>query len=253
MKIRSLVVAASFSLSATVMAAPHGIQPADINRDGNACTDFFDYANGAWRKQNPIPDYMDRWSRRWQSGEVNKEHVRSILDEVSARRDWPTGSAEQLSGDFYGACMDESRVNQLGIGPVRSLLDDINAARTGADVQRLIGRLHSIGVAVGFETYADQDLHDPTQIVAHLYASGLGLPDRDYYLKPEDRFVEARAKYHEHVAKMFDARRIDAGSCRSRREVSVRTGKAPGRGDARQRRQPRSVQPGSQDQFCRAG
>ena len=129
MKFRSLVVAAFFSLSATVMAAPHGIQPADINRDGNACTDFFDYANGAWRKQNPIPDYMDRWSRRWQSGEVNKEHVRSILDEVSARRDWPAGSAEQLSGDFYGACMDESRVNQLGIAPVRSLLDDISAAR----------------------------------------------------------------------------------------------------------------------------
>ena len=203
MKFRSLVVAAFFSLSATVMAAPHGIQPADINRDGNACTDFFDYANGAWRKQNPIPDYMDRWSRRWQSGEINKEHVRNILDEVSARRDWPAGSAEQLSGDFYGACMDESRVNQLGITPVRSLLDDISAANTRTDVQRLIGRLHSIGVGVGFETYADQDLHDPTQIVAHLYASGLGLPDRDYYLKTEDRFVEARAKYHEHVARMF--------------------------------------------------
>ena len=146
---------------------------------------------------------MDRWSRRWQSGEVNKEHVRSILDEVSARRDWPAGSAEQLSGDFYGACMDESRVNQLGIGPVRTLLDEISGAQSRSDVQRLIGRLHAIGVGVGFETYADQDLHDPTQIVAHLYASGLGLPDRDYYLKPEDRFVEARAKYHEHVAKMF--------------------------------------------------
>ena len=48
---------------------------------------------------------MDRWSRRWESGELNKEHVRSILDEVSARRDWPAGSAEQLSGDFFGACM----------------------------------------------------------------------------------------------------------------------------------------------------
>ena len=69
-------------MAMTAMAAPHGIQPADINRDGNACNDFFDYANGTWRKENPIPDYMDRWSRRWQSGEVNKEHVRGILDEV---------------------------------------------------------------------------------------------------------------------------------------------------------------------------
>ena len=87
----------------TVAAERHGIIPGDINRQGDACTDFFDYANGAWRKANPIPEYMDRWSRRWQSGEVNKEHVREILDEVSARKDWPAGSAEQLSGDFYGA------------------------------------------------------------------------------------------------------------------------------------------------------
>ena len=203
MKRRGYVIAALLSLAAAASAQPHGIQTADINRNGNACTDFFDYANGTWRKENPIPDYMDRWSRRWQSGEVNKEHVRSILDEVSARRDWPAGSAEQLSGDFYGACMDESRINQLGIGPVRTLLDEISGAQSRSDVQRLIGRLHAIGVGVGFETHADQDLHDPTQIVAHLYASGLGLPDRDYYLKPEERFVEARAKYHEHLAKMF--------------------------------------------------
>ena len=93
MKSRSYVIAAIFSLATTAGAEPHGIQPADINREGNACTDFFEYANGAWRKENPIPDYMDRWSRRWQTGEVNKEHVRHILDEVSARRDWPAGSA----------------------------------------------------------------------------------------------------------------------------------------------------------------
>ena len=203
MRFRSPVAVALFSMSMTAIAAPHGIQPADINRDGNACVDFFDYANGAWRKENPIPDYMDRWSRRWQSGEVNKEHVRGILDQVSARRDWPAGSAEQLAGDFYGACMDEARINEAGIAPVRELLDEIGAIETRADVQRLIGRLHAIGVDAGFEIDADQDLHEPTRVIAHVDASGLGLPDRDYYLKPEDRFVEARAKYHEHVARMF--------------------------------------------------
>ncbi len=67
----------------------------------------------------------------------------------------------------------------------------------------LIGRLHPIGVDVGFGITADQDLHDPTQMIAHIYASGLGLPDRDYYFKPDDRFVEARAKYHEHLVQMF--------------------------------------------------
>src|SRR5688572_18858331 len=187
----------------SAMAGPHGIEPADINRDANPCVDFFDYANGAWRKANPIPDYMDRWSRRWQSGEVNKEHVRNILEQVSTRRDWPAGSAEQLSGDFYGACMDEARVNEAGIAPLRPLLDEIAAIESRTDIERLIARLHAIGVDAGFEIDVDQDLHEPSLMIAHVAASGLGLPDRDYYLKTEERFVDARAKYHEHVAKMF--------------------------------------------------
>ena len=121
------VMVGLFSLATAAAAeTPHGIQPGDINRAGNACNDFFDYANGTWRKENAIPDYMDRWSRRWQSGEINKDHVRGILEEVSARRDWPVGSAEQLSGDFYGACMDEGRVNEAGIAPVQKLLDEIS-------------------------------------------------------------------------------------------------------------------------------
>ena len=204
MKKRCCVIAGLLSLATAASAGPHGIEPGDINRDGSACNDFFDYANGTWRRENAIPDYMDRWSRRWQSGEVNKEHVRGILDEVSARRDWPVGSAEQLSGDFYGACMDEGRVNEAGIAPVQTLLDEIGAIKT-ADrrAAHLSASLHAIGVDVGFGLLADQDLHDPTQMIAHVYASGLGLPDRDYYFKPDDRFVEARAKYHEHLVQMF--------------------------------------------------
>jgi endothelin-converting enzyme/putative endopeptidase len=61
-----------------------------------------------------------------------------------------------------------------------------------------------VGVAVPFGIYAAEDLHEPSKTIAHVYASGLGMPDRDYYLKPEPRFVEARAKYLEHVAKMFE-------------------------------------------------
>ena len=86
---------------------------------------------------------------------------------------------------------------------MRALLDEIAAIKTGADVQRAISHLHAIGVDVGFGVAADQDLHDPTTVIAHVTAAGLGLPDRDYYLKTEERFVETRAKYHEHVAKMF--------------------------------------------------
>jgi putative endopeptidase len=184
--------------------AQHGIDANDIKRDGAACKDFFDYANGAWRASHAIPDYMDRWSRRWESGEINKEHVRDILAEVSKKSDWPKGGAEQLSGDFYAACTDETRIDALGIRPAQPLLDEVRAIKTQADVQRTIGHLHDVGVAVPFGLFAAQDLHDPTQVIAHLTAGGLGMPDRDYYLKAEKRFVEAREKYHVHVAKMFE-------------------------------------------------
>ncbi len=193
----------------------HGIASDDLNPNANACTDFFDFANGTWRKQNPIPDYMDRWSRRWQSGEVNKEHVRDILTEVSARQDWPQGSAEQLSGDYYAACMDESRVDARGLAPAQPLLDEISAIKSGADLQRAIGHLNNVAIFAPFALNSAQDLHNPSQVVASLGASGIGLPDRDYYLKPEPRFVEARAKYLEHVARMFELAGAKPGAAKA--------------------------------------
>jgi putative endopeptidase len=198
-----LSVASLFFVSTVAIGAPHGILPGDINRKGDACTDFYDYANGSWRAHNAIPDYMDRWSRRWQSGEVNKEHVRDILNEVSARKDWPTGSAEQLSGDFYAACMNEAAVDAAGITPVQPMLDAVRAISDRAGVARQIAALSKMGVNAPVPVYGTQDLHDPTMVVANVDAGGLGLPDRDYYLKTEPRFVEARAKYLEHMQIMF--------------------------------------------------
>ena len=198
-----LSIAAFFAIGSATVAAAHGIDPSDMNAAGAACTDFYDYANGTWRKEHAIPDYMDRWSRRWQSGEFNKEHVRDILTEVSARSDWPVGSAEQLSGDFYAACMNDEQINQAGMAPAYPLLADIRSIDSQAKLQRAIGHLHALGIDAGFGLSSGQDLHDPTQVIAHVDAAGIGLPDRDYYLKPESRFVEARAKYHEHLTKMF--------------------------------------------------
>jgi endothelin-converting enzyme/putative endopeptidase len=202
--LQKALIAFCVAAATTPAYALHGIDPNDVDRNAAACTDFFEYANGAWRASHSIPDYMDRWSKRWESGEINKEHVRDILTGLSARKDWPTGSAEQLSGDFYAACMDETQVNQLGSKPVQPLLDEIRAIKTRADVQHAIGKLHDIGIPVPFGIVAQQDLHDPTIVIAHINAGGLGMPDRDYYLKTEKRFVEARDKYHTHVAKMFE-------------------------------------------------
>ncbi|BAV98502.1 M13 family metallopeptidase [Lysobacter enzymogenes] len=206
----SVALFALLAVSTASLGAVHGIQPDDIDRNAKPCEDFFAYANGAWRQKNPIPDYMDRWSRRWQSGELNKERVRDILAELSARQDWPQGSAGQLAGDFYAACMDESAANARGVEPLRPWLAQIDAITDRAGLQREIARLNDAGIAAPFAILAAEDPREPTRTIAHINADGLGLPDRDYYLKPEPRFAEARTRYLAHVAKVFELAGVPA-------------------------------------------
>src|SRR6266571_6603432 len=86
----------------------HSIDVTDLDRKAEPCTDFFQFANGTWRANNPIPASMTRWSKRWQAGESAKDRLHDILEAASAEKNITQGSAEQIIGDYYGACMDES-------------------------------------------------------------------------------------------------------------------------------------------------
>jgi putative endopeptidase len=183
--------------------ALRGIDAADIDRSADACADFYQFANGRWRAENPIPAAMPRWSRRWAAGEAAKDRLHEILTEVSAMPAPPRGSVEQLIGDFYGACTDEARVNELGVKPLAPLLEEIGQIRDVAGVQRMIGRLHALSIRVPFAVVGGSDNHKPTDVIAQVTASGLGMPDRDYYVKPDARFKEAREKYVTHVTNIL--------------------------------------------------
>ena len=195
-----LVLACSTSLLAQQQVS---VQMSDIDRNADPCVDFFQYANGAWRAANPIPASMTRWSRRWAAGEAAKDRLKTILEDVSQRSNWPRGSVEQLIGDYYIACMDEAHANQLGLAPAKPMLAQIDGIRNAPDLERVIRDLQDVAVFAPFAIGSRPDNHDPSQTIADVAAGGLGLPDRDYYLKPEERFVEIRQKYHDHVAKMF--------------------------------------------------
>ena len=180
-----------------------GIQVSDMDKKADPCTDFYDYANGAWRDSNPIPASMDRWSRRWQAGEANKEKVKTILEEAAAKTGQPQGSITQLTGDFYAACMDMATINKLGIKPLQPSPADVDAIKDRQALVKMIGRMERAGIGVPFGLAPLPDPHNPTEVIADIGAGGLGLPDRDYYLKAEERFQKARAEYLVHVAKMF--------------------------------------------------
>ena len=198
------IVIAALLVAATATAQQHGVFTADIDKSADACTNFFDYANGAWRKANPIPASMTRWSRRWQAGELAKDQLHALLEDESKRTDWPKGSIDQQISDFYRACMDEQTIDALGYTPIKPYLKQINAIKTRDDLQSVITMLGELRVPAPFGVTSAQDNHNPSQVIARVYASGLGLPDRDYYFKPEERFAKARAEYLKHVAKMFE-------------------------------------------------
>jgi putative endopeptidase len=200
-------------------AAQHGIQMGDLDKKCDPCTDFAQYANGSWHSQNPIPAYMDRWSRRWRAGEEAKDSLKVILEEVSSRTDWPKGSVEQLIGDYYSSCMDESRINRLGLSPAEPMLKEIREMSSTEDLRRMILSLNEQGIAVPFALFSQPDSHNPSETIAGVFASGLGLPDRDYYLKPEPRFQEAREKYRVHVANMFKLAGYDEQSAKAAAET----------------------------------
>jgi len=207
----------------TVLAdsAQHGIQVGDLDRKVQPCDDFFEFSNGAWRASNPIPASMSRWSRRWAAGEANKDQLRVILEEA-AQTKAARGSIDQLSGDFYASCMDESRIDKLGIEPLRPLLADIQKIQTHEDLQRMLSRLHQINVAVPFLVYRESDDRNPNDVIVQIYAAGLGLPDRDYYVKTEARFQEARGKYLEHVAKVFELAGSGAAAAKAAAQTVMR-------------------------------
>lgn len=213
---RILIVA--LVLSSSVLAqnsAERGIEVSDLNRNVSACDDFYEFANGGWRASNPIPASMPRWSRRWAAGESTKDKLREILEGISAAKNNPKGSVEQLTGDFYSACMNEAQANRLGAKPVAPLLAEIDRIKTRDGVERMIARFHEISIQIPFGVFARSDSHNPTNVIARIYASGLGLPDRDYYVKTEPRFKEAREKYLAHVARIFTLAGYDAARAKS--------------------------------------
>jgi endothelin-converting enzyme/putative endopeptidase len=205
MRVLSPVLLVLWSCSAAFAEAPplRGIEVADLDRTVDPCVDFYAFANGTWRANNPIPASMTRWSRRWQAGETSKEKLRDLLEAAAKDAGAAKGSPERLIGDYYGACMDEPRVDARGFTPLKPWFARIDAVKDASGLQQVLIDLHDTGFPVPFAVSGQQDPHRPEHILADVGANGFAMPDRDYYLKPDDRFKEARDKYQAHVSAML--------------------------------------------------
>jgi putative endopeptidase len=193
---------------------PKSFDEAAMDKTADPCEDFYQYACGGWRKNNPIPADQSRWGRFNELAEYNRQVLRSILEKAAVRGAKRTALIQKI-GDFYASCMDESRVNAKGAEPLRPALDRIAAITTKDQFVETLAALQAMGAtgragtaggapaSVLFGFGAVPDLHDATREIAQVSQGGLGLPDRDYYLSTDAKMQEAREKYVAHVAKMF--------------------------------------------------
>jgi putative endopeptidase len=182
----------------------HGIDVNDLDRKIAPCQDFYEFANGTWRAHNPIPPSQVIWSKRWAAGESTKEVLREILEEAATKAaSAPAKSTERLIGDYYGACMNEGTIDEEGVKALKREFELIQSINSVADIQKAITTLNQEGIYAPFGFGSVQDPHQPTQVIADAGAAGLGLPDRDYYFKDDDKSKETRQKYGEHVTAMF--------------------------------------------------
>jgi endothelin-converting enzyme/putative endopeptidase len=192
-------------LAGPALAQTRGVPVENIDRAANACVDFDAYANGAWRASHPMPDIETRWAIRVVTQEATRARLRSIAEADAAQgAQLPQGSPGRLTGEFYAACMDEARVDARALAPLAPLLARIDRLRRVHDVVAEMVRLQALRLAAPVELAAAQDPHDTRQVIAEIGIGGLGMPDRDYYLRSEPRFAHGREQYVAYVERMFE-------------------------------------------------
>jgi putative endopeptidase len=189
------------------------IDPRWIDTTVAACTDFFQYANGAWIKHDTIPAAYSSSGVTRDMSDRNELVVRSVLDDAVARRGaLPPDSTPRKLGTFYASCMDSAAVEAAGAIPIRPWLAEIDSVTTRERLIPEIAALQIRGANVIFGYSPDVDPHDAAHYVTWLSQGGLGLPDRDYYTKTGASADSTRRMYVEHVTKVFVLAGADAAA-----------------------------------------
>ncbi len=199
-----MMIACSNTISAAAVANPSasGVDLQYIDNKVPAQQDFYVHVNGKWLDTAKIPADKPAYGSFYKLADETRVQLKQLIGDAVKQPPKDHPDARKVV-DFYDSFMDESAVDKLGAKPLEAELKRIDALNNEQDLPALLAQLQQIGVTVPFAFSIQQDAKDSTRYIVEFDQDGLGLPDRDYYLKDDPKFKQDRGKYVKHVAKML--------------------------------------------------
>jgi putative endopeptidase len=190
------------SSSAADKPGSWGFEMTNLDKTCKPCDDFYQFAMGGWMKANPIPPEYSTYGSFTRLADQNQQNLRQILDEA-AKSKAASGSNEQKIGDYYSSCIDTAVIDADGTKTIDPEIARIADIKDLAGFQAEVERLQSIGAGGLFRFTSRQDLKDSTLMIGGASQGGLGLPEREYYTRADEKSQQLRDAYVKHVATML--------------------------------------------------
>jgi putative endopeptidase len=177
--------------------------PGSMNISVKPGDDFYGYVEGAWIKSHPVPADKSRYGEFEIVDDRTYDRVKRIVESAANNTSAPEGSLDQKIGEFYRVGMDNATLEKQRLDPIKDELKMIDNISNTSDVQAVSTQMMDYGMDPFFSMYAAPDKKNSKVMIATLTQGGLGLPDRDFYLRQDNESTKTREQYLIHVAKMF--------------------------------------------------